>query len=337
MRQTCLAVPVCYIARRPAVADSNRAGAAEAHAQPCLRRAVRSGVQLLSARSEWKRLLACLFASPDCPPAMSPTDAKRSGAKRRKNKRAAGLGPDSLEVKAVDAAPSTAFSAPSTSSVAAASPAAGSDLLASAAAAPSVPSESMGKAEGPKKRCGGTINSRQTRKQSRAAASAVEVGSQVEPIDLEESVCEEVVDLTCESSEPVVVDLTHNDSVVVVEEHARQRRSRKLRSQQLPDSCVLSSDDDEARDNDVVLTSTLSRELELLDDGVTSSRRSGTVSCPICMDGYSEIVQSGRLIVSTKCGHVFCSQCLRDALRNANSCPTCRKKLGCKQYHPIYI
>lgn len=29
---------------------------------------------------------------------------------------------------------------------------------------------------------------------------------------------EEVVDLTCESSEPVVVDLTHNDSVVVSSE-----------------------------------------------------------------------------------------------------------------------
>ncbi|XP_060099688.1 E3 ubiquitin-protein ligase RNF4 isoform X1 [Heteronotia binoei] len=282
-------------------------------------------------------------ASLASPRTMSPTDAKRGGAKRRKNKRTGGLGPsnlaDSLETKAVGSASSAtlSFSSPSTSAVASSSPATGTDLVATATGTSLISSESIGKADVSKKRCGGTINSRQTRKQSRMAASAVEVGSQVEPIDLEESVCEEVVDLTCESSEPVVVDLTHNDSVVVVEEHVRQRRNRKLRSQQLPDSCVLSSDDDEPRDNDVVLTSTLSRELELLEDGVTSSRRSGTVSCPICMDGYSEIIQSGRLIVSTKCGHVFCSQCLRDALRNANSCPTCRKKLGCKQYHPIYI
>uniref|UniRef100_A0A8D2IQG7 E3 ubiquitin-protein ligase RNF4 n=2 Tax=Varanus komodoensis TaxID=61221 RepID=A0A8D2IQG7_VARKO len=195
----------------------------------------------------------------------------------------------------------------------------------------------MGKTGIQKKRCGGTINYRQTRKQSRMATSATEAVSQIEPIDLEENACEEVVDLTSESSEPIVVDLTHNDSVVVVEENVCQQRRQELRSQQLPESCVLSSDDDEPRDNDVVLTSTLSRELELLEDGGSSSRRSGTVSCPICMDGYSEIVQSGRLIVSTKCGHVFCSQCLRDALRNANSCPTCRKKLGYKQYHPIYI
>ncbi|XP_049649281.1 E3 ubiquitin-protein ligase RNF4-like isoform X11 [Accipiter gentilis] len=121
-------------------------------------------------------------------------------------------------------------------------------------------------------------------------------------------------------------------------ENQRQRRNLRLRSQRQSDSCVLSSDDeDETRDNDVYVTDKVSRELGPLEDETASSKPSGTVSCPICMDGYSEIVQSGRLIVSTKCGHVFCSQCLRDSLRNANSCPTCRKKLTHRQYHPIYI
>ncbi|CAM4663518.1 E3 ubiquitin-protein ligase RNF4 [Lepidochelys kempii] len=189
-----------------------------------------------------------------------------------------------------------------------------------------------------RKRRGGAINSRQTQKRNRLVASATEMASEAEPIELEESAGEEVVDLTCESSEPVVVDLTHNDSVVIVEENQRQRRNLGLRSQRQSDSCVLSSDDeDESRDNDVYVTNKVSGDLETLEDETASSRPSGTVSCPICMDGYSEIVQSGRLIVSTKCGHVFCSQCLRDSLRNANSCPTCRKKLNHKQYHPIYI
>ncbi|XP_043368515.1 E3 ubiquitin-protein ligase RNF4 isoform X2 [Dermochelys coriacea] len=187
-----------------------------------------------------------------------------------------------------------------------------------------------------RKRRGGAINSRQTRKRNRLVTSATEMASEAEPIELEESAGEEVVDLTCESSEPVVVDLTHSDSVVIVEEN--QRRNLGLRSQRQSDSCVLSSDDeDESRDNDVYVTNKVSEDLETLEDETASSRPSGTVSCPICMDGYSEIVQSGRLIVSTKCGHVFCSQCLRDSLRNANSCPTCRKKLNHKQYHPIYI
>ncbi|XP_065490947.1 E3 ubiquitin-protein ligase RNF4-like [Caloenas nicobarica] len=189
-----------------------------------------------------------------------------------------------------------------------------------------------------RKRRGGAVNSRQARKRNRLMASTAEMASEAEPIELEESAGEEVVDLTCESSDPVVVDLTHNDSVVIVEENQRQRRNLRLRSQRQSDSCVLSSDDeDETRDNDVYVTDKVSRELGPLEDETASSKPSGTVSCPICMDGYSEIVQSGRLIVSTKCGHVFCSQCLRDSLRNANSCPTCRKKLTHRQYHPIYI
>ncbi|XP_072718438.1 E3 ubiquitin-protein ligase RNF4-like [Ciconia boyciana] len=168
-----------------------------------------------------------------------------------------------------------------------------------------------------RKRRGGAANSRQARKRNRLVASTAEMASEAEPIELEESAGEEVVDLTCESSDPVVVDLTHNDSVVIVEENEQQRRNLRLRGQRQLDIYILISDDeDETRDSDVP---------------------SGTVSCPICMDGYSEIVQSGRLIVSTKCGHVFCSQCLRDSLRNANSCPTCRKKLTHRQYHPIYI
>ncbi|KAM4673963.1 E3 ubiquitin-protein ligase RNF4 [Amazona ochrocephala] len=198
---------------------------------------------------------------------------------------------------------------------------------------------------GQRKRRGGAVNSRQARKRNRLMASTAEMASEAEPIELEESAGEEVVDLTCESSDPVVVDLTHNDSVVVssecvtiVTENQGQRRNLRLRSQRQSDSCVLSSDDeDETRDNDVYVTHKVSRELGPLEDETASSKPSGTVSCPICMDFYSEIVQSGRLIVSTKCGHVFCSQCLRDSLRNANSCPTCRKKLTHRQYHPIYI
>ncbi|KAM6071917.1 E3 ubiquitin-protein ligase RNF4-like [Theristicus caerulescens] len=106
----------------------------------------------------------------------------------------------------------------------------------------------------------------------------------------------EVADLARESSDPVVIDLTDDDSVVVSSEwHAH---------------------------------------LNLV---LSPTRPSGTASCPICMDGYSEIVQSGRLIVSTICGHVFCSQCLRIALSNANSCPACRNRLTHGQCHPIYI
>ncbi|XP_049486148.1 E3 ubiquitin-protein ligase RNF4 isoform X3 [Panthera uncia] len=66
-----------------------------------------------------------------------------------------------------------------------------------------------------RKRRGGTVNSRQAQKRTREAASTPEMALQAEPIELVESAGDEIVDLTCESLEPVVVDLTHNDSVVI--------------------------------------------------------------------------------------------------------------------------
>ncbi|XP_029448060.1 E3 ubiquitin-protein ligase RNF4 isoform X2 [Rhinatrema bivittatum] len=185
-----------------------------------------------------------------------------------------------------------------------------------------------------KRRGGAGRSARQTHKQRRLVGSSSRMAPHPEAIELVESAVEEVVDLTCESSDPVVVDLTHNDSVVIVDDNHRQRRNA---TSSHTDNSVLSSDEEDLSDIAVYITNNTSRALIAVEDGAMSSRSSGTVSCPICMDGYTEIVQSGRLIVSTKCGHVFCSQCLRDALRNVSSCPTCRKKLNHKQYHPIYI
>ncbi|XP_073430568.1 E3 ubiquitin-protein ligase RNF4 [Dendrobates tinctorius] len=178
--------------------------------------------------------------------------------------------------------------------------------------------------------------SRLSQRRRRGASTTSSMAAETDPIEVEEG-GEDVVDLTCESSfEPVVVDLTHNvdqtlnDSVVVIEVHRRRNAGRTTTQ---TTSCILSSDDEDTRDNDILA----SRSSNLPPTMHTSSRLSGSVTCPICMDGYSEIVQNGRLIVSTKCGHIFCSQCLRDSLKNIAKCPTCRQKLTPKQYHPIYI
>ncbi|XP_078534711.1 E3 ubiquitin-protein ligase RNF4 isoform X2 [Lissotriton helveticus] len=178
-------------------------------------------------------------------------------------------------------------------------------------------------------------NSRLQRKRRRSTTSTP-MATQTETIELEENADEEVVDLTCESvSDAVVLDLTNNDSVVVSEKRrSRRRRNRTTRGH--PDSYVLSSGDEDS-EGDVCVASTVSAYLNTLENGTAGPRPPGTVSCPICMDVHTEITQSGRVIVATKCGHIFCSQCLRDAMKNSSTCPTCRKKLTHKQYHPIYI
>ncbi|XP_077091858.1 E3 ubiquitin-protein ligase RNF4 isoform X2 [Siphateles boraxobius] len=169
-----------------------------------------------------------------------------------------------------------------------------------------------------------SCSNRVSRKRNRTQMSQT-VMETIDVLESDRTNSEDVVDLTCEGSETAVVDLTNNDSIVV---------SIGVQSRRGPgtESYVLSSDEEEE--------SSLRLSPGLLSTLHASSRaRStpGAVSCPVCMDAYSEIIDSGRLMVSTKCGHLFCSQCIRDSLSRAHSCPTCRKKLTQKQYHPIYI
>ncbi|XP_062332788.1 RING finger protein 4 isoform X1 [Osmerus eperlanus] len=184
-------------------------------------------------------------------------------------------------------------------------------------------------------------SSRSNAKTSRTGSvPAAAAPDQSETMDVAESSRasseEDVVDLTCEGSEPAaVVDLTNNDSVVVVDEAPVLSLSAGPHSRRAVDSesYVLSSDEEE-EDTNAALNAAVLTSLQ-----ASSRARStpGTVSCPVCMDTYGEIIESGRLVVSTKCGHLFCSQCLRDSLTRSHTCPTCRKKLTHKQYHPIYI
>nr|XP_060625946.1 E3 ubiquitin-protein ligase RNF4-like [Anolis sagrei ordinatus] len=193
-------------------------------------------------------------------------------------------------------------------------------------------SKEMNQEELQRKHYGEKRLSLQTRSQNRMAAAAQETAPAAEPTELGESVGEEVIDLTCESS-------VINDSVVFVEE-TRWGQNQEFRNRSLFDSCILCSDDDDDiptgyEGSDVLVTPELPNKLGR--EGAESSLSSGIVRCPICMDDSVEIVNSGRLVVSTECGHIFCSECLSRSLNNARFCPTCREELNHKQYHPIYI
>ncbi|KAK1175458.1 E3 ubiquitin-protein ligase RNF4-like [Acipenser oxyrinchus oxyrinchus] len=189
----------------------------------------------------------------------------------------------------------------------------------------------------PRKRCRSVSSNTQPHKRSQVTNPPSAPETETEMIEVLENArlpSEEVVDLTCEGSEPLVVDLTNNDLVVVsLFQCPCSRRSGGGASY------VLSSDEEDSTEGEVYVSANVGKPAFLppVVNSSCSRATSGTVSCPICLDAYAEILQSGRLIVSTKCGHLFCSQCLRDALKHAHSCPTCRKKLTHKQYHPIYI
>ncbi|KAJ6388423.1 hypothetical protein OIU77_026901 [Salix suchowensis] len=52
--------------------------------------------------------------------------------------------------------------------------------------------------------------------------------------------------------------------------------------------------------------------------------------CPICMDEMKEAT-------STKCGHVFCKNCIEKALAVQKKCPTCRTKCIAKSIFKIFL
>ena len=64
----------------------------------------------------------------------------------------------------------------------------------------------------------------------------------------------------------------------------------------------------------------------------------GGLSCPICLDTADQIKESGRQLMSTVCGHIYCGPCLLEFFKvHKNCCPMCRKKLTHKQYHPLFV
>ncbi|XP_046931120.1 E3 ubiquitin-protein ligase RNF4-like [Lynx rufus] len=183
--------------------------------------------------------------------------------------------------------------------------------------------------------CSSMVNSRQTREFRTAGEGGPtpEMVLETELIDLRES--DEIVDLTCESLEPAVIDLTCHDSVVITEERRRPRGNKRSLQRQTG-NCVVSSDKEELRRNrDVYVTNRTSH--NALEEEVLSCTLPGYIRCRICMDGYSEIELSRRHVYSTECGHIFCSCCLCTSLKYSKNCPVCLKKISCHQYHRIYI
>ncbi|KAK4328673.1 hypothetical protein Pmani_000920 [Petrolisthes manimaculis] len=66
-------------------------------------------------------------------------------------------------------------------------------------------------------------------------------------------------------------------------------------------------------------------------------REQPTISCMVCLDSLATIQASSRTMCSTNCGHLFCSPCITEVVKQKKQCPVCRKKLTKKQYHPLFI
>jgi len=69
----------------------------------------------------------------------------------------------------------------------------------------------------------------------------------------------------------------------------------------------------------------------------SSSNGSSSVSCRICLDFQSDLEKEGHHLLSTVCGHIFCSKCLPTHIKKRGLCPICRRVLRPKDFHQIFL
>ncbi|XP_010552044.1 PREDICTED: LON peptidase N-terminal domain and RING finger protein 3-like [Tarenaya hassleriana] len=53
-------------------------------------------------------------------------------------------------------------------------------------------------------------------------------------------------------------------------------------------------------------------------------------TCPICMCPFTQET-------STKCGHIFCKECIKMAISSQGKCPTCRKKVTARDLIRVFL
>lgn len=69
----------------------------------------------------------------------------------------------------------------------------------------------------------------------------------------------------------------------------------------------------------------------------TASPGGVSLQCPVCLDKLKTIKRTGRVMMSTVCGHIFCNTCLPASIKASSRCPTCRRGLTDKDFHKIFI
>jgi len=158
-----------------------------------------------------------------------------------------------------------------------------------------------------------------------------------------DEVQQQIVDLTCDDYN--FVDLTNfdNNPVILSDSPATRsvaRAEENLRSPYLVSDGSMSDDDLPPPPFKVVRP----RSKQLTTNSpLSNGSRVDTAprgDCPVCMDSFAEVKASGRQVMSTTCGHVFCEECVKGVLSaaaSARKCPTCRKKLSSRAVHPLFI
>jgi len=170
-------------------------------------------------------------------------------------------------------------------------------------------------------------------------------------------------DMIIANESNVCIDLTEEDSVVdennvdsdsevqcissvirdqdlcIIRDNRRQnRRNNRTDSSRSPVKPKQPNDDIiEIKDSQPIQSPT---QTQTSSPSLSPSKRSvrKSIKCPVCLDESTVFEVSGRQLVSTVCGHLFCDRCISEVIRTSKACPSCRKKIASKRaFHPIFI
>ncbi|XP_060646903.1 uncharacterized protein LOC132784982 [Drosophila nasuta] len=67
-------------------------------------------------------------------------------------------------------------------------------------------------------------------------------------------------------------------------------------------------------------------------DDTNTSVSEDLYKCPVCLESVRQ-----REPCTTRCGHIFCKDCIEAAVRSTRKCPLCNKKLSIRQLLRIYL
>ncbi|XP_063395232.1 E3 ubiquitin-protein ligase RNF4-like [Cydia fagiglandana] len=112
----------------------------------------------------------------------------------------------------------------------------------------------------------------------------------------------------------------------------RKRRHSRLRADNHPETSILDLCTPDVKKKKSTKSKNKSGKVATPDNTPDKIPRQ-TLGCPICFEEFS-----GQALASTNCGHVFCLECLKRALKSKPQCPTCRTSLrGKTKYHPLFL
>jgi len=56
----------------------------------------------------------------------------------------------------------------------------------------------------------------------------------------------------------------------------------------------------------------------------------GQLECPVCLEKMNKVT-------ATTCGHIFCLECIKQAINTNSRCPLCKRRLAHNSIHPLYL